>query len=54
MEREQRREALRKDRKCGVDKTGEDVKNEEVGTNGHLASLGDGQLQTILVVRRDN
>lgn len=39
---------------CGVDKSGEDVKNEEVGISGHSSSLGDRQLGTILVAIRDN
>lgn len=43
-----RGECLRKDRKCGVDKS-ENVKNEEVVTSGHLSSLGHGQLGSIFL-----
>jgi len=39
-----RGERLRKDRKRGADKSGEEVKDDELGTNGHSSSLGGGQL----------
>lgn len=41
---ERKGEGLRKDRKCGVDQSGEDVKNEEVIINLLLPAFGDGQL----------
>lgn len=51
---ERKGEELRKDRKCGVDQSGEDVKNEEVVINDHSSAFGDGQLSTILTMIRDN
>lgn len=41
---ERKRGGLRKDRKCGVDQSGEDVKNEKVVINDHSSAFGDGQL----------
>lgn len=41
---ERKGEGLGKDRRCGIDQSGEDVKNEEVVINGHSSALGDGQL----------
>lgn len=41
---ERKGEGLRKDRKCGIDQNGEDVKNEEIVINDHSSASGDGQL----------
>lgn len=51
---ERKGEGLRKGRKCGLDQSGEGVKNEEVVINSHSPAFGDGQLWTILTVIRDN
>lgn len=41
---ERKGEGLRKGRKCGLDQSGEGVKNEEVVINSHSPAFGDGQL----------